>query len=47
MTKRQQGQVFKLGDGTWAYRYRSSDGKRPQHGGYKRQGDARQAAVSA
>lgn len=40
----QQGQVFKLGEKNWGYRYRdNTTGKRPQRSGYETKGDARKA----
>lgn len=42
----QRGQVFRLGDGTWAFRYTNSPGRRPlrpQRGGYPTRADARDA----
>lgn len=36
----QNGQVYKLGT-SWAYRYRASDGTRPQKGGFGTKGEAR------
>jgi integrase len=46
MAARQSGQVFRLGDGTWAYRYRV-DGRRPQKGGFKTKGEASTALRQA
>jgi integrase len=46
MAARQTGQVFKLSDGTWAYRYRV-DGRRPQRGGFKTKGEATAALRQA
>jgi integrase len=42
----QDGQVFKIGDGTWAYRYRNLPGRkpvRPQRGGFESKGAAGEA----
>lgn len=40
----QAGQVFKLGEKNWAWRYRdNATGKRPQKSGYETKGDARKA----
>jgi integrase len=47
MAARQTGQVFKVADGTWSYRYRDADGRRPQRGGFKTKGDARAALNDA
>jgi integrase len=38
----QSGQVYKLGR-SWAYRYRSPAGRRPQKGGFRTKGEARAA----
>jgi hypothetical protein len=38
----QTGQVFKL-DKSWAYRYRTPDGRRPQKAGFATKGEARAA----
>jgi integrase len=43
----QRGQVKKCADGTWAYRYRTPDGKRPQRGGYATKGEATKALTKA
>jgi integrase len=41
---RQAGQVFKLGEKNWGWRYRdTATGKRPQRSGYETKGDARAA----
>ena len=42
----QRGQVFKLGGGSWAYRYRDH-GRRRQVGGFKTKGEARDALDAA
>jgi integrase len=39
----QYGQLFKTDAGSWGYRYRSADGKRPQKSGYRTKGEARNA----
>jgi hypothetical protein len=36
----QRGQVFKLGGGSWAYRYRNEIGRHRQVGGFKTKGEA-------
>ena len=42
----QSGQVYRLGR-SWAYRYRTPDGKRPQKGGFRTKGEARAALTEA
>ncbi|MEJ7792364.1 MAG: site-specific integrase [Gaiellaceae bacterium] len=42
----QDGQVYKL-ERSWAYRYRTDDGKRPQQGGFRTKGEARAALNEA
>lgn len=42
----QTGQVYKLGK-SWAYRYRASDGRRPQKAGFATKGEARAALNEA
>jgi integrase len=42
----QVGQVYKL-DKSWAYRYRTPDGRRPQKGGFATKGEARAALNEA
>jgi Phage integrase central domain len=47
MAAHQSGQVFKVADGSWSYRFRTSDGKRPQRGGFKSKGEAATALRQA
>ncbi|HEX2111996.1 MAG TPA: tyrosine-type recombinase/integrase [Gaiellaceae bacterium] len=43
----QLGSLFRLPNGTWAYRYRDATGKRPQVGGFKTKGEASAALGDA
>jgi hypothetical protein len=43
----QRGQVYKLGGGSWAYRYRDEHGRRRQRGGFKTKGEASDALSDA
>jgi len=43
----QRGQLFKLADGSWAYRFRDQQGRRPQRGGFRTKGEAGHALASA
>ncbi len=47
MPELQRGQTFKLADGSWAYRFRDKQGRRPQRGGFRTKGEASQALALA
>ena len=40
MRRRQAGSVFRHANGTWAYRYRTAEGRRPQVAGFASKRDA-------